>query len=477
MHSQAARSALAARLAVVAFAAFVAACGGGGGSEAPAPAPPKAGQLDPSFGRSGLFELVAPEFAETSTTASSLSIDADGRLLAAGWSSVPGSGLPRGALFVRVLPSGLPDPAFAGAGYVRIIHPVPRRNVGTGAFPIAGGRSLVADAGHDLCTLPPQDCPAIYPWAMVRRLNADGSIDPTLLYSFAPVYEFQTIGEPDGSIVILGTGDPAPGSQFWSIVVARVRVDGVPDAQFGTLAGEAMKCPGLPDTSFHVSRMARLADGKFLVTRMNTASRGDDERIRICVSRLMPDGSLDTTYGTQGRLYVDSPDYVGTDVIGILERSDGRVALVQRTNIVGRPGRGSIVWLTAGGAVDMAMGAGGLTSPIPALGHLTSTAIQPDNRILVAGWPTAPASPNLVDPWDYGRPSLVRLDATGSADATFGEGGVAILVAAGIPLQPFHIAVGADASIFVAGSAGRTLGGAAAEPSRLAIGKIAGRGP
>jgi hypothetical protein len=223
--------------------------------------------------------------------------------------------------------------------------------------------------------------------------------------------------------------------------------------------------------------MARLADGRFLVTRMNTASRGDEERIRICVSRLMPDGSLDTTYGAGGRLYVDNPDYVGTGVVALLERSDGRVALVQRTTIVGRPGFGSIVWLTAGGAVDMASGTGGLTSPVPALGYLTGAAIQPDNRILVAGWPTAPASPNLVDPWDYGRPSLVRLDAAGRAEATFGEGGVALLVAAGVPLQPFHIAVGADASIFVAGSAGRTPGGTAAEPSRLAIGKIAGRGP
>jgi uncharacterized delta-60 repeat protein len=470
-------STLPARFAALAFAALVSACGGGGGSEAPPPPPPKAGQFDPSFGRSGLFELVAPEFAATSTTAGSLSIDRSGRLLAAGWTSVPGTGLPNGALFVRVLPSGLADPGFAGSGYVRITHPVPRRDVGTGAFPIDAGRSLVVDAGQDICTLPPHECPAIYPWAMVRRLNADGSVDPALLYSFAPVYQWQTIGEPDGSIVIMGTSDPAHGSRFWSIVAARVHVDGVPDPEFGTRAGEAMKCPGLPDTSFHVVRLARLADGKFLVARKNTAARDDWERIRICVSRLMPDGSLDTTYGTEGRLYVDNPQYVGTDFIEFLEGGDGRVALVQRTNIVGRPGFGSIVWLTAGGAVDMAMGTGGLTSPLPALGHPTSAAIQADGRILVAGWPNKPASSDLLDPWDYGRPSLVRLDASGGADATFGEGGVALLVAAGIPLQPSRVTVGADASIFVAGSAGRMPGGTAAEPSRLAIGKIAGRGP
>ena len=477
MRSRTVGSTLATRLAAIVLAAFVAACGGGGGSDAPPPPPPKAGQFDPSFGRSGLFELVVPEFAATSTAAGALSIDGGGRLLAAGWSSVPGTGLPDGALFVRVLPSGLADPGFAGSGYVRITHPVPRRDVGTGAFPIDAGRSLVVDAGHDMCLLPPPQCPAIYPWAMVRRLNADGSVDPALLYSFAPVYESQTIGEPDGSIVILGTGEPAPGSQFWSIVAARIRVDGVPDPEFGTRAGEAMKCPALPDTSFHVSRMARLAGGKFLVARMNTAATEDWDRIRICVSRLMPDGSLDTTYGTGGRLYVTSPAYVGTGVVELLERSDGRVALVQRKNIVGRPGSGSIVWLTAAGAVDTAMGAGGLTSPLPALGYLTSAAIQPDDRILVAGWPADPASPDLLGPWDYGKPSLVRLDASGGADATFGEGGVAHLVAAGVPLQPLRIAVGANASIFVAGSAGRTPGGTAAEPSRLAIGKLAGRGP
>ena len=248
--------------------------------------------------------------------------------------------------------------------------------------------------------------------------------------------------------------------------------DGRPDAAFGNNADAALLCPGLPYNSFHVATMARLAGGKLLVARKNTSSSAGNP-IRTCITRLNADGTLDAGWGAGGRVYLDGAMQAGAGFVALLEGGDGGIALVLTENVVGRERFGSIAWLTAAGDVDTSRGAAGITSPL-ALGAVTAAAMQPDGRLVLAGWPYDAASPSITGPFAYDRPRLLRLDAAGNPDTTFGADGVATLVSQGRFMHPVHIALGADGSIFAAGFTAANILAGGGEASRLAVAKVTG---
>ena len=99
-------------VAVAATAALLSSCGGGSGGEGAT----LAGRFDPAFGQGGIFELTGSEFAGVSARANSVSLDGEGRLLLAGWSSLPPAIQGANALFVRVQRQGTLDAGFAGTG-------------------------------------------------------------------------------------------------------------------------------------------------------------------------------------------------------------------------------------------------------------------------------------------------------------------------------------------------------------------------
>jgi uncharacterized delta-60 repeat protein len=100
------------------------------------------------------------------------------------------------------------------------------------------------------------------------------------------------------------------------------------------------------------------------------------------------------------------------------------------------------------GQLDPSFGGDGrVSTPIgSATGDLAaSMAIQPDGRILVAGF-TAPASSTPPYPWDV---ALVRYLADGSLDASFGAGGIAVTHLAE-PARGLELALQPDGKALVA---------------------------
>ena len=74
-----------------------------------------------------------------------------------------------------------------------------------------------------------------------------------------------------------------------------------------------------------------------------------------------------------------------------------------------------------------------ISSPVTAFSAIAAAAIPSDGRVLLAGWPFDPFSADLLNPFGYDRPRLLRLDAAGGLDAGFGGtgDGVASLNASG----------------------------------------------
>lgn len=464
-------------VAVLALAASLAGCGGGGGSDVPAPTV-RAGQLEPTFGNGGVFELTSAAFAAVQARANSITVDTTGRLLVAGWTApLPAVG-PADALFVRVLASGALDSTFGTDGTVRAPMGGHRPSEGRWAFPAASGGATLVQTSPATCAKiglppPPPPCNQFLPSQVdVLRLLPDGTRDGVFgTTGFGPMQDAESRLQPDGSVVVLGifSGVPQTG-----IALRRIDANGRPDFAFGDNADVALRCPELPTNSFHVATMAGLGSGKFLVARKNTSSSAGNP-IRACITRLNADGTLDASWGAGGRMYIDGAVQTGASLVALLERSDGGVALVLNENVVGRECFGAIAWLTADGAVDTSRGVAGVTSPI-ALGAITAAAMQADGKIVLSGWPYDAASANVTDPFAYDRPRLLRLDAAGQPDTAFGAAGdgVAMLVSAGRFVHPMHIALAADGSIFVAGFTAVNIRAGSGEASRLAVAKLTG---
>ncbi len=122
--------------------------------------------------------------------------------------------------------------------------------------------------------------------------------------------------QPDGKILVAGPG----GGNFG---VARVKTDGFYDPTFGPGAnGQVSVDFGGTDVA---NAMALQPDGKILVA----GTDGDG----FAVARLLPNGTLDPSFGTGGRATVN---FTGVDVArGMALQPDGKIVLVGETGPAG----------------------------------------------------------------------------------------------------------------------------------------------
>jgi uncharacterized delta-60 repeat protein len=131
----------------------------------------------------------------------------------------------------------------------------------------------------------------------------------------------------------------------------------------------------------------------------------------------MPDagspGSLDSTFG-DGGIVIGLPNAEGHAVV---LQSDGKIVVAGHA---ARPDAGSdrvaslLVRLHPDGTIDQSFGANGVaTTALSQTNRTIAAAVQPDGKILAAGWTSRPAS------------SLIRYNSDGSLDSSFADGGIA----------------------------------------------------
>jgi uncharacterized delta-60 repeat protein len=229
--------------------------------------------------------------------------------------------------------------------------------------------------------------------------------------------------------------------------------DGALDPSFGD-AGLARA--GITDGDLQPSgcRPVVQPDSKILIcgTRLSNGTSGSD----FLVARFNADGSLDTTFGTNGLVTIDFDHGTGGDQAdGVALQSDGSIVVAGTT-------RGSesnseafaVARLTSAGALDATFGAGTGQQTIQFVGSMGddqayAVAVQPDDKILIAG-STETASGSDV--------AIVRLTQNGSADAGFGDAG-RVTFGFGLPGATAEadnangVAIDAQGRIVIAGTA------------------------
>jgi uncharacterized delta-60 repeat protein len=213
--------------------------------------------------------------------------------------------------------------------------------------------------------------------------------------------------QEDGKIVVAGSVRQPPQlmSGFDDLFVARITADGRLDSSFGREgwlqldAGMASGARG----------MLLEPDGSIVVTGyVRDATTGNGQ---VCLLRLTPAGRMAPSLGASGMALLPSEGW--GEGIALIRQPNGKFVVLAKEGS-GSNNRFTVWRVTSDGQPDPSFGDGGRVALELGTGSNEPRALvkQADGKYLVAGY---------LDPREY---ILLRLDAAGRLDATFGNGGV-----------------------------------------------------
>lgn len=402
----------------------------------PAGAAAATGDLDPSFGSGG--RVTTPGPGDAAASANGISRQQDGKLVVAGCASDP-SGTGR-FMFARYNSDGSLDPSFGSGGTVLISLGVstsacvedlvlqPDRKI------VAVGRSSNSGGGSRFA---------------VVRLNADGTPDATFGSNGTVIVspgigtsEATSVGlQPDGQIVVAGGAsfDPDPsdsdGRAVEGFAVVRLNGgDGGPDASFGSGGTSTVAFTSRPEEGganapdLLVEPSGKIVAGGVAINDWPDDSTGT--RTRFALARLNSNGSLDGSFGGDGKV-VDPIRSTDGFAHGrsLARQSDGKIVMAgDYYSVLGDGTYGPRRWLIAryanDGGLDSSFGSAGSTV-VPVGGPTASSEtapgeleVQPDDKIVAAGTADDSTSGPCVI-----RFAAARLTAGGSLDSSFSSDG------------------------------------------------------
>src|SRR5437016_3005320 len=213
--------------------------------------------------------------------------------------------------------------------------------------------------------------------ALDSSFGAGGKVEASFGVSVAPS---DATLQPDGKIVVVGTTDNFQiASQVFGVV--RFLPNGSLDATFGNQGTAITAFTNFINTP---NAVAIQPDGKIIVAGEMQTSDGSINRFAI--ARFNPNGSLDSTFGSGGKV---TTEFFSVTSGGVREAAD--VILLQPDNkiivagvaIPGAriPAKSALVRLNPNGTFDPAFGTGGKVA-VNAIGMITALALLSNAQLL-----------------------------------------------------------------------------------------------
>ncbi len=357
------------------------------------------GDLDTSFGTGG---RVTTSFGSFYDEIDGLALQSDGKIVAGGYvepsSTNSDFGLARynldGSLDTSFGTGGKATTAFGSSDdWISGVTMQPDGKI------LAAGRASVGSIGE----------------FGLARYNTDGSLDT----SFGAGGKVTTaIGsnsagrglalQPDGKIVVSGYTYTGSTDLF---ALARYKADGSLDSSFGTGGTVTTAFAGGYDVGY---RVALQPDGKILVVGFDY----DGTRVYFALARYDANGSLDTSFGSGGKVTTA----IGSSVDSARDvkvQADGKIVAVGYGYSSSGSSSFTLVRYNTDGSFDTGFGTGGkVTTGFPGSTWAIPYAveIQPNGRIVAAGYAKTPSGTAYVF-------ALARYNTSGSLDTSFGTGG------------------------------------------------------
>ena len=388
------------------------------------------GTFDTTFGSGGKVVTNLPNNRPDFGRA--LGLQADGRLVVAGFSNRPTSG--DDFVVVRYNADGSLDTAFDGDGIVMTDILTNREDRASSLVLPPGGGIVVAGYTND---------PSFRNDFALVRYNANGSLDFSLNGTGKVTTDLNVGVDDVGNAVALhGDGRIVVAGQSASdFGLVRYNADGSRDASFG--GGD-----GIVTTNF-ASGATDIGRGVVVQSNGKTTVAGRS-RTELAFARYNLDGTLDSSFDGDGLMVQNA----GNNFIsafggywGMALQSDGKIVAVgegwrEATGIDFTTSR-----LNANGTFDLSFKGGDGIAATDIFGFFDEAAavsIQPDGKIVAAGGAQTPTGGD-----DF---AVVRYKTDGSLDTTFGDDGIVTTDIAGHRNErAYAVAVQPDGKIVVAG--------------------------
>jgi uncharacterized delta-60 repeat protein len=236
------------------------------------------------------------------------------------------------------------------------------------------------------------------------RYKEDGTFDSSFGYhgnfSNPPFCGEGVIAiQPDGKIILVGTFYDTSVSDF-DFLVIRLNTNGSLDTTFGNRGIVTIR-DGMFG-SYAGSAVALQSDGKIVIA-------GDVRSTQIGVSRLLQNGTLDSTFGLNG-----FSNYVGLDAVGVAVMHDGRIVIGGNAY----HNKFMAMRLLPDGTPDSSFNHTGVAITSAGTGYNICHTLQllNDGKVVLGGGGAFGGS--------HGDFTLIKYTADGILDSSFGDTGV-----------------------------------------------------
>ncbi|MGV9004414.1 T9SS type A sorting domain-containing protein [Flavobacterium sp.] len=222
---------------------------------------------------------------------------------------------------------------------------------------------------------------------LVIRLNPNGSFDNTFASNGVALFNNNVIGfsvkiQTDNKIVV---GGKNLDSDF---ALVRLNPDGSLDNDFG-FNGVVSTIITINNYESQINAINLQSDGKIVASGFTSLSFADNS---FCTVRYNIDGSIDTSFGTNGKLIIDVNGASTDQILAQAIQQDGKIV------VTGYAGQAVIVArYNSDGTLDAGFGTNGISSIAYGTYSISNFVfIQPDNKILIVGQSSLPTNKYII---------------------------------------------------------------------------------
>lgn len=242
--------------------------------------------------------------------------------------------------------------------------------------------------------------------------------------------------QANGKVVVAAESKNIDNTSAWDFYVLRFDSTGLLDPTFGSGGIVRFAFSAAADHEYP-NAVAIQTDGKILV-----AGRAD-ANTNVGVARLNPDGTFDASFGNGGKLTFTLVARQWAVPWSIIPQADGRIAIGLNSYNTGF----GFVRLNPNGSFDNTFNGNGklvVTGKGNNTTALIHMVVQPDGKYVASGM--LPGSKG-----SSGQFAVMRVNANGSLDSTFGSGGKVVTDFGGSWSAARNVAIQPDGSIVAGG--------------------------